>query len=71
MTNDVDSTGKYNGIVAAFSTQLGKFESQDMRQKLKSTKENDKEDYFQEIKKAYSIDVELSKHRDRFTQNSC
>ncbi|HNP21878.1 MAG TPA: transglutaminase domain-containing protein [Panacibacter sp.] len=57
MTNDVDSTGKYNGIVAAFSTQLGKFESQDMRQKLKSTKEND---YFQEIKKAYSIDVELS-----------
>lgn len=57
MVNDVDSSGKPAGITASFSTQFGKLESQGVRQKMKSTKEND---YFQEIKKGYSIDVELS-----------
>jgi hypothetical protein len=44
-------------ISAAFSTQLGKLKSQDIRKKLKTTKQ---EDYFQEIKKSYPTEIELS-----------
>jgi hypothetical protein len=45
-----------NGIGGSFSTQLGNQESQGIRKKLSATKQ---EDFFKDIKKAYSMDVEL------------
>jgi len=44
------------GIGGSFSTQLGNEESQGIRKKLSTIKQ---EDFFKDIKKAYSMDVEL------------
>lgn len=45
------------GIAASFSSQLGTQESQSIRRKLKSTTQ---ESFFTDMKKSYSMDVELS-----------
>jgi len=45
-----------NGIAGSFSTQLGALESQQIRKKLSSTKQ---EDFFKEIKKEYPVDIDL------------
>jgi hypothetical protein len=44
------------GIGGSFSTQLGNEESQGIRKKLSTIKQ---EDFFKDIKKAYSMDIEL------------
>lgn len=41
---------------ASFSTQLGLFESDDIRRRLRNTKEGD---FFNEIKKAYTMDITM------------
>lgn len=45
------------GIAASFSSQLGTQESQSIRRRLKSTTQ---ENFFTDMKKSYSMDVELS-----------
>jgi transglutaminase-like putative cysteine protease len=45
------------GISASFSSQLGTQESQSIRRKLKKTTQ---EDFFKDMKKSYSMDVELA-----------
>jgi len=46
-----------NEIAGSFSTQLGEQESQHIRKKLLTTKQ---EDFFKEIKKEYPVDVDLT-----------
>jgi len=45
------------GVAGAFSTTLGNEESQTIRKKMKSTTS---EDFFKEIKKSYSMEMEMS-----------
>jgi hypothetical protein len=44
------------GLSGSFSSQLGNFESTELREKLVKTS---KEDYFKELKKGYSFDINL------------
>lgn len=48
---------KSGGLEASFSTLLGKLESQDVRYTMKNNKQ---EEFFQEIKKNYPLEVEMS-----------
>lgn len=45
------------GLSGSYTTNFGKYESDDMREKLAKTT---KEDYFKQVKKGYSFDIDIS-----------
>lgn len=51
------SNGEKGGMTGSFTSYMGEFESQDLRDKLVKTS---KEDFFKDIKKGFSIDINFS-----------
>src|SRR5206468_3338117 len=57
LTNVFIANDEKGGLVGSFTSTLGNYESTKLREKLVKTS---KEDYFKEIKKGFSFDIDMS-----------